>query len=114
MTLEAKRIKYAEVIEKEMMRWHLLQKMVLQELSKYSRLPNQRQSLSQLILELNEIKARGMKLKFRQIKPHNVIYMKMFTMKLEKRNKRLGVNPKSIHQFKKGVDKKSRKLNRNQ
>lgn len=38
-----------------------------------------------------------MKLKFRQIKPHNVIYMKMFTMKLEKRNKRLGVNPKSIH-----------------
>lgn len=28
-------------------------------------------------------------------------------MKLEKRNKRLGGNPKSGHEFKSGVDKKS-------
>ena len=75
-------------------------------------MPNQRQSLNPLILELNIIKTGGVKLKFRQIKPHYVIYMKISSMKQEKRNKRLGVNPKSNHEFKKSVDKKSRKLYR--
>lgn len=107
MTLEAKAVTHAEMIEKEVMRWHLFQKMTLQELSKYSKVPNHRQPLKQLILELNGIESGEMKLKFRQIKAYYIVCMKIFTKKIEKKHERLEGNMNSSHEFKSCIDKKS-------